>query len=73
MIAEMGLESKKSTTEAFSWYLKAAYLGDVKAQYKVADAYNTGSGTEKDQVKAQEWFKKAAVQGNTLAQASLRE
>jgi len=45
---------------AFRWELRAAKRGHVKAQGRVASAYNTGSGVAADHVAATAWFGKAA-------------
>ena len=57
--------------EAFQWYLKAANQGDAKAQFKVAQAYQSGTGIAQDQLQAQQWLQKAAQAKHPLAQATL--
>jgi len=64
-----GVERNKF--KAFELLLKAAELGYVPAQYKVAIAYFYGDGVQQDYVKAAEWYQKAAIKGHVIAQRNL--
>jgi TPR repeat protein len=46
------------------WYLKAAELGDAKAQYIVAARYQSGNIVEQNYEEAVKWFKASAENGN---------
>jgi hypothetical protein len=46
----------------------AAQAGDTAAQYKLAQAYKTGSGVEADPQQANAWLRTAAEHGNADAQ-----
>jgi len=53
------------------WYKKAE-RGDIKAQYRLGNAYSEGWGNKKpDEAKAIEWWQKAAKQGHLTAQYNL--
>ena len=45
-----------------------AYLGDAKAQYKLADMFQRGKGVKKSAEHAFYWYRQSAQQGNLLAQ-----
>lgn len=66
-----GINQQIDYREAFNLYLKAAELGNVCAQYYVAQMYNKGKGVEQNSVKAIEWYTKAAEQGHAEAQYKL--
>ena len=53
--------------KALYWYRKSAELGNVRAQYLVADIYLNGLGIEKDPAQAAVWYRKAADAGDTDA------
>ena len=63
-----GLDIKKNYKTAFSWFLKAAVQGHVKAQYEVAQAYSAGIGIAKDKNVAKTWYQQAADHGHARAQ-----
>ncbi len=63
-----GLDIEKNYKTAFSWFLKAAVQGHVKAQYEVAQAYSLGIGIAKDKNVAKTWYKQAADHGHVKAQ-----
>jgi len=60
-------DSRKS----FDYYLKAANLGETKAQFLVGYMFEYGEGTEKNVSLASVWYKKAADAGNRGAQHNL--
>ncbi len=51
-----GFGSKRSYSDAFGWYEKAARLGDQWSKQRVAEMYLAGKGVKKDAKKASEWF-----------------
>jgi TPR repeat protein len=57
--------------EAAAWYRKAAELGNVDGQLKIAVAHREGTGVPKDFVEAVRWYRKAAEQGDATAQFDL--
>ena len=65
-------EKKTSCTELnFNRILPYAERGNSKEQYRLAECYENGIGTEKDEEKAFEWYRKSAEQGNAEAQFKL--
>ena len=55
--------------QAREWYLKAANMGNMEAQYSLATMYKLGQGDEEqDYSMAKEWYEKAAKQGFDRAQ-----
>lgn len=48
----------------FHLLLKAAKLGDIRAQNNVGCAYLEGKGIEKDMSQARYWFRTSAEQGH---------
>jgi len=58
-------------TIAADWYRKAAVLGNLEAQLRLADCYRDGRGVPRDMAQAAEWYRKAAEQGDLAAQATL--
>ena len=61
-------EMKKDYEKAFDIYEKAAFQGNVEAQFVLADMYDYGRGVRCSAQYAYEWYKKAAEQGNAEAQ-----
>jgi TPR repeat protein len=51
--------------------VQKAQAGDAKAQFDLANAYNTGKGVPLDRAKAIEWLRKSADQGYAGAQVTL--
>ena len=49
--------------ESSEWYLKAAQLGHVGAQYYLGNAYQKGLGVMQDDEQTAYWWQKAAEQG----------
>ncbi len=58
-------------SKAAEWYEKAADLGNVPAQMKIAAMYEHGWGVEPDLKKAAKWYTKAAESGDAAAQRLL--
>lgn len=65
-----GME-EANPAEAFSWYQRAAGLGDALGQYNLAVSYADGMGTAIDITKAIEWYNKASDQGDAWATYNL--
>jgi len=70
---EHGVFIKKTPSQAFYWFSKAAEQGHVKAQESLASCYQYGMGVSVDISKANYWFTKAAEQGDSRAQYELGE
>lgn len=56
---------------AFTWFEKAALLGNSRAQNQLGWLYFQGQGVRQDDTQAAIWFRKAAGQGHASAQNSL--
>lgn len=54
-------------TEASNWFRKAALLGHVGAQHKLAFNYGSGRGVPRDEIEAYKWFTLAARNGDVAA------
>ena len=59
---------KRNDAEAFSWYRKAAEQGHTEAEFALAQAYRSGTGTSMDYPEALRWYKAAAERGLANAQ-----
>lgn len=59
---------RKELKNAIEWYLKAADLGMVKAQYDLASLYDSIYGDDKESLK---WYLKAANNGHATSQGWL--
>lgn len=57
--------------DELEFLMKAAKLGDAKAQSTVASMYESGTGLPKNQAEAAKWYTKAAEQGDAEAQNNL--
>lgn len=55
----------------FDFQMKLATSGNVEAQYKVGEMYETGFGVKQDQKEAMNWITKAAGQGHETASFKL--
>ena len=55
------------------WYERAAENGYLHAQEFVAECYEKGRGTEKNDEKAYQWYKKAAERGSELGKIKAKE
>lgn len=56
---------------AIHYYLKAAKLGDTRAQFNLGWMFANGKGVDKDYTKAFEWYSKAADNNDVDAQYNL--
>ena len=61
----------QDSTEAASWYRRAAEQGLTVAQYNLGSCYLRGSGVTQDDQKARQWYASAADQGFAHAQFEL--
>lgn len=68
-----GHGTEKDIPKAIDWLLKAAHQGEVLAELKIGEIYDTTyeSNIYKDDKKAFEWYMKAAQQGLYVAQSSV--
>jgi TPR repeat protein len=66
-----GHQDSTRFAEAGDWFKKAAAQGYAKAQYELADLYNTGKLGDDQRSNCISWYLKAAAQGNTDAQAEI--
>lgn len=64
-------EEKQVTAHEVENLVKQARQGSAPAQYNLAKAYETGSGTRQSYSEAVRWYKAAANQGFARAQFSL--
>lgn len=60
-----------TTSKAFKWFLKAAELGHIHAQFWVAHMYSHGEGVKQDFPAAFKWYSRAAKQGDVTSQTNL--
>lgn len=58
-ILYQGLGGKAAPLEASTWWKKAAYLGDIGAMLRLAEAYRMGSGMKTDWAQALVWDREA--------------
>ena len=68
-----GHQDNSRFTDAAEWFRKGAEQGYAKAQYQLADMYNTGKLGNEQRSNCIPWFLKAAAQGNAEAQAEVGE
>ena len=64
-------EGFNKAKEAFSWFKKAAELGNAQAQVELAELYDAGEGGPQDTEQAVIWYEKAAQQEHEEAQLAL--
>ena len=64
-------EGKGDLSDVFTWRFKAAELGDLDSQVKIAQSYLNGLGVETNYEEALKWFNKAANLGNTESMTML--
>ena len=57
-------KNKKYLSIAFKYFYKASLMGNSKAQFYLGDMYESGEGTEKDDLEAIYWYFKSAQNGN---------
>lgn len=53
--------------KGLEWYIKAADLGSIEAQMRLAETYFTGFVVKRDHAKTLEFYKKAADQRHAEA------
>ncbi len=70
-IYEKGLGIASNDKVAYSWYVKAAKMGDVNGIFAQALMLSAGRGVKKDRRQAAALFAKAAKQGHAAAQYNL--
>lgn len=61
-------EDENKPEKAFSCYIKAAEMGNIHGQYALAECYQSGYGTNKDDKQAFAWYTKAANSGDADSQ-----
>ena len=61
-----GIGVAENDISAVDWYLKAAEQGYAQAQYNLAVAYCSGTGTLKDQPQCIFWAQKAEENGKDI-------
>ena len=66
-----GYTVKQDDALAAQWFLKAAQLGHMNAQYNLGVLLNGGQGLPRDIDGAMAWYRKAAGQGDSNAQFNL--
>jgi TPR repeat protein len=72
-IFETGEHGVRSESEAYKWFLRAAFHGVAAAQAKVSEYCRDGRGVTKNNEDAFKWCRKAAEQGHMLSQLRLAE
>ena len=58
------LDVERDTAKAVEWYMRAADLGDVDAQYRMGWCLEHGVGVERDRVETIEWYTAATDHGD---------
>jgi hypothetical protein len=71
MMYDQGKGVKEDQCKAFTYYRRAAQLGDIIAQANLGVQYIVGLGVRPDAEKAVYWWKKAARRGDSKAQYNL--
>lgn len=69
---ESPARTAEDVNNAFSYFLRAAELGNAEAAYKLALMYKQGEGTSADSHKAKYWLERAASQHFEPASEELR-
>jgi uncharacterized protein len=64
---------KQDLDKAFSYYFKAAELGDAEAQVLVGSFYSLGISVKEDQKESVKWYERAAKQGDVTGLCALGE
>lgn len=57
--------------DLFNYQQKMAHIGNAEAQYKLADMYAQGQGTQADPAQARRWYEASAAQDYAPAQRKL--
>ena len=65
---EEGRGVPQSLSEAVTWFLKGANLGNATAQFNLGRMYENGRGVRRDYAEANKWYAKSADQGIPEAQ-----
>lgn len=68
---EQGIGVEVNIDNAAAFYLRAAELGNMEAQYKIGQYYLLGNSVEEDVEQALYWLEKSHLQGYTAATSSL--
>ena len=63
----------KNESRAIQLYIKAAEMGDMKAQRWMGWRYRQGRGVPKDEARARAYFSAAARQGDSAAAKALQQ
>lgn len=67
----IGISAEEATAESVKLFMRAAQLGDAKAQNNLANYYYFGTAIAQDYERAFYWYSKSANQGNAAAQSTL--
>jgi TPR repeat protein len=65
------LPQLENEPESFKWWMKAAKLGDVDAEGRVAEMLEEGKGVKQDTAAAIQWYTEAAAQKDDFAEDAL--
>ncbi len=68
---ETGQGVKANESVAWTWYRKAAILGDVEAMYRLGRMHETGLGVPQSYQEALRWYQRAARLGHGPSKARL--
>ena len=71
VLAFIYLDDLMDEEEAYSWFLRAAELGNAMGQAEVATSYRLGEGVAQNYERATYWYRHAAEQGIPRAQNNL--
>ncbi|EPC6857776.1 tetratricopeptide repeat protein, partial [Acinetobacter baumannii] len=58
-----GVGVEQDSNNAFNLFNRAAFLGDLSAQFNLGNMYFNGEGTPLDYEKAAYWYNKAIING----------
>lgn len=68
-----GISTTVNARLAYTFFLRAANLGNSNAQFAVGSCHYNGKGVDKiDQTEGMEWFKKAANQGHLQSKRNVK-
>ena len=70
--AQAKLKEKEGEKKSLPYYLHAAEMGHIGAQYRMGEHYRLGIKDKKDPKLALYWFEEAAMQGNEDALDNMR-
>lgn len=68
-----GVGIDKDKKQAFNFYLRAATLGNIEAQYELAKCFRNGRGTPIDEGAVFFWLKQASAAGKIDCMRELAE